>query len=570
MNTEPVAFDLEVDAKGLKCPLPILRAKKALATLESAHELPLAARKAYKLRQPRSAEQRGRWDARLRGAAAAAEDDLDAAAAAFEAIHDDAPDDAEAWYDHALCLAWTGRDREAVSCLEQVVALESETHVEGAVDAWTLAEVLRQGGGAEALADDLRYACGFPRDGGDLSALFAAFPEIRRIPTPHDPARPDARLADVEVFEWLDRPFPDRDADDLSAAELPRVLATLYLAPGAIRLSSPRVDGLEEAEEKLRLLIGDDVEAVERAAAPLPLPFLDAAVWTVRLPEGRDRADADRWTREVVEAYYENRWLHLPRQALDGLSPLAAGRNANAGDDAIRAKLLAVVAFREQLGARASSVLLYQGYPFDRLRRRLGLDPVDPGSVDPADLSCAGLAELSALTPDELDDHQLVEAFQSAAGLRDDATAAELAEALLSRRPEGLRRIAADDLAACLVRRETTARRFDSALEWIDRVRPLGDPRRARTLDVWRAEVLARAGRPDEAAAAYRALCSASAATATDRALSALDAAETLIDNDHSAAAREFLAEAAALAGPTGLKGVARRAERLIQSAEPN
>ncbi|MYN11923.1 hypothetical protein GSY71_01980 [Pusillimonas sp. TS35] len=29
------AFDLEVDARGLKCPLPILRAKKALAQLES-------------------------------------------------------------------------------------------------------------------------------------------------------------------------------------------------------------------------------------------------------------------------------------------------------------------------------------------------------------------------------------------------------------------------------------------------------------------------------------------------------------------------------------------------------
>lgn len=30
-----VAFDLEIDTRGLTCPLPILRAKKALATLES-------------------------------------------------------------------------------------------------------------------------------------------------------------------------------------------------------------------------------------------------------------------------------------------------------------------------------------------------------------------------------------------------------------------------------------------------------------------------------------------------------------------------------------------------------
>jgi tRNA 2-thiouridine synthesizing protein A len=33
------AFDLEVDASGLKCPLPILRAKKALAQLESGQVL---------------------------------------------------------------------------------------------------------------------------------------------------------------------------------------------------------------------------------------------------------------------------------------------------------------------------------------------------------------------------------------------------------------------------------------------------------------------------------------------------------------------------------------------------
>lgn len=33
------SFDLEVDASGLKCPLPILRAKKALAQLQSGQVL---------------------------------------------------------------------------------------------------------------------------------------------------------------------------------------------------------------------------------------------------------------------------------------------------------------------------------------------------------------------------------------------------------------------------------------------------------------------------------------------------------------------------------------------------
>lgn len=541
-------------------------AKKAIATLESAHELPLAARKAYRFRQPRTPDQRKRWDLRLQAAGA---DDLEAAASAFAAIADEAPDDAEAWYNHGLCLAWIGRDAGAVASLDRVVALEADHDAEAAIDAWTLAEVLRQGGGAEALADDLRYACSFPWNSADAPALLELFPEIRRIPTPRDPTRAGAEngdgAADLEVFEWLDRPFPAVESERIVAAELPRVLAAVYMAPRAIRLSSPRVDSLEQAEEKLRLLIGDEVEPAERAAAPLPLPFLDAAVWTVRLPEDRDRADAERWTREVVEAYYEDRWIHLPRQALDGLSPLAAGHDARAGDDAIRAKLLAVIRLREQLGARSSSVGLYQGYPFDRLRRRLGLDPVDPASVDPADLSCASAAELKALDPAELDDHRLVEAFLSAVGLRDDATTAPLAEELLRRRPEGLRRVAADELCSCLVRLAMRDQRPEAALEWIDQARPLGEGRQRRTLDVWRAEVLARADRPDEAARVYRDLTADS--PAGERARLALDAAETLLDNDHAEAARGFLREAVELAGPAGLRGVGRRAERHLHAA---
>ncbi|MDX3896060.1 sulfurtransferase TusA family protein [Pusillimonas sp.] len=38
-TTEQPEFDLEVDAAGLKCPLPILRAKKALAQLQSGQVL---------------------------------------------------------------------------------------------------------------------------------------------------------------------------------------------------------------------------------------------------------------------------------------------------------------------------------------------------------------------------------------------------------------------------------------------------------------------------------------------------------------------------------------------------
>ena len=39
MTDTAIAFDRDVDARGLNCPLPILRAKKALAALESGQVL---------------------------------------------------------------------------------------------------------------------------------------------------------------------------------------------------------------------------------------------------------------------------------------------------------------------------------------------------------------------------------------------------------------------------------------------------------------------------------------------------------------------------------------------------
>ena len=135
----------------------------------------------------------------------------------------------------------------------------------------------------------------------------------------------------------------------------PRLLATIYITPGTLRLTSPRVETLEQAEEKLGRMLGAAARPLERVAAPLPLPFLDADVWTTRLPEGLDRDLSHRLARETVETYYENQWIHRPRQGLDGLSPLAAAQDARRGDSLAQAKLEAVIRVREQLGSRSSA-----------------------------------------------------------------------------------------------------------------------------------------------------------------------------------------------------------------------
>ncbi len=156
-----------------------------------------------------------------------------------------------------------------------------------------------------------------------------------------------------------------------------------------------------------------------------------------------------------------------------------------------------------------------------------------------SDWSCAGPWELDGLDPASLDDHRLVEAVASAVGLRDDARTAALTAELFRRRP---REAAALDLAAAvsaLIRRALSGDDFDAALRWIEQARPLGDARTAATLDRWRAEILSRAGRPDEALSVYRALIRSDVPVAG--AALALDGGETLLDNGYLDQAHSLL-----------------------------
>ena len=365
------------------------------------------------------------------------------------------------------------------------------------------------------------------------------------------------------MLEWLDRPLPAAETVH-GESDLPRVLATIYITPGAIRISSPRVETLELAEEKLRRMLGPGAEPLERVATPLPLPFLDADVWTTRIPEGLDRDLAHSLTGEALECYYENQWIHLPRQGLDGLSPLAASQDARQGDAVARAKLEAVVQVREQLGSRSSALAMYQGYPFDRLRRRLGLELVHPGSVDLHDLSCAGPAEIQDQDPSELDNVRLVETFKSAAGLRDDELSARFAKELLRRKPDQLAQLDLSAVYAPLVRQSMLRGKPREALDFLEQARAQGSDSNRRTFDTCGAEILSRTGRPDLAAQIYDELVSCSSSVSGPQV--ALDAAETFLDNGHFDQAKVFFNRALQLARNAGVRWVEELANHHLKS----
>ncbi len=511
---------------------------QALTTLENAGELPAAARADYRFLPPGNDARRARWDRRFQEHGN--HDDLEAAAVSFQALAADDPEDAAAHHNAALCFAWLGRNLDAIALLSRAVdAFAGSAQVEDAdftqaVSDWTLAEVLRQGAGAETLADDLRYVWTIAGVSSERFEQIARRAAIVSVPAPLDPVdnRP---MIPAGLFEWLDRPLPDLpDWSERDTVQPPRQLATVVRTDQEMRLSSPDAATLETLIEPLERVFGAEnlAASLRREAAPLPLTLLDASVWTFRRPPGLDAAIEQALTRGAVESHFEDRWIHVPRHGLDGLSPLSAARLA-ANDGPLRARLLGIIRLREQLGQRTRTAALYQGYPFDRLRRRLGLPLNDPESVDPVDFSCMSAGELDALDLDALDDFSLAEACASSAGLGDDVRTARFAGSLLQRGANPPTRLGLPGLVAPLLREALASDNPRAALDWLEQVRGKATGPDRRTLDTWMAEVLVRIGEPDAALDVYQSIVADHDADRYAVIDLALGGVETLADGGH-------------------------------------
>ena len=537
-------------------------ATHALHVLTNAGDLPDAARAEYRFLTPSNDSQRTRWDSLFRGRDL---EQLAVAAETFGGLAEDDPSDSHARFNEGLCLAWLGRNDEAVAALDRTVRAMAEAEPDVAVDAWTLAEIVRQGGGAEPLADDLNHVVTLDwTPGDDPGGFLDERADVRPIANPIDPGTGLPRLSEARLYEWLDRPWVAEPTSELATPDdLRRVRATVVRLPGSLRLSGTDPVLLEEAFEEAARAARQRIASIRRQATPLPLAFLDAAVWAIRMPTGLDEEAQARLNRSAVERYYEVAWIRRPRKGLDGLSPIEAARLAAEGNPIAKAKLSAVVRLREQLGMRPTTALLYQGYPFDRLRRRLDLPPTDPEAVDPLDAASMSGTELNKLDPATLDDYTLADAYESAAALGDDRRTARFADVLATRDPSSLARLDLRALFATLVRREIADDSTAGALGRLDRAQAvdfeLTGGRDRRTYEIWRAEAHVRLGNPDEAVRVYRALVQDS----PDPAL-ALDAAETLLDAGFDTQARVMAQQALDLAEAGGDEDVVEKAKSFL------
>jgi hypothetical protein len=444
------------------------RAIEALEILASAEDLPAAARSVYKFRSPRRDEQRTAWNNAFQGRDL---QDLRVAAMTFRELGDADPTDSAARYNEALCLAWQGADEHAIAALDRAVRSDAVAKTISAVEAWTLAEILRQGAGAESLADDLNHTLIVAWPNAEVDPVTLQPPGIiRRLPDPPAESNPQS----IAIFEWLDRAM---NADlCISADKLPRALATVIRHNRELRISSPSAWALHHVEVALDAEpAGAQHKVLSRASTPLPIRLMDSSVWTFRIPPGIDDDTRRGLAREAIEHFFEHEWIHLARQALadsdDDIAtrrtPFEASRAAAAGDPVARAKLCAVVRVREQLAQRPRSAALYGGYPFDRLRRRLGLEPTDDLAFDRDDASCMSLAELRALDPNTLAEPALIDAFRSAVAL-DDLTAARFAKALVDRLPHAVATIDPPKLASTLVSAAWSRGDVPGAFQWLE------------------------------------------------------------------------------------------------------
>ena len=251
------------------------------------------------------------------------------------------PDGLRSLVQPGLCLAWLGDNQQSIACLDHVVSLESESAFEHAVDAWTLAEVLRQGGGPETPADDLRFACTVAWEPGDTPWLLDEFPEISRLPTPIAPGDaprtvPGSRYSSARMI-----PCARHRPTSASRRSTDRP-GERFHQPESLRLSSPRVETLERIEE---LSSRGSVPAPGRSGA-MPRRFhsrFSTPISGSFDPAEVDPVVKDQLQREWLEQYFENQWIHRPRHGLDDRSPLDAARQARRGDAVARAKLTAVV-----------------------------------------------------------------------------------------------------------------------------------------------------------------------------------------------------------------------------------
>jgi tetratricopeptide (TPR) repeat protein len=382
--------------------------------------MPASARMKYDLKKALPAR-RESWNRTLSSSGARLAD----LAQGFETLTTADASDAPAWFNLALVRAWLGDNRKAVPALDRYIELETDE--QAAVEAVTLGEVLRVGHGLE---EDSDYC---------MRVVMVAFRNTEPVNRLLNEWNQAGRLAPLQtqqenVFEALILETSPTGLVTVGrpASEIARLGGYLLIVGNLFRLSGPAKEPFERLREEVRQKLALGLTDLEVRRGPLPFHEVVAEALTFPLAQ-TDQEKAVALVAENAGRFYEDTWIHQQRRSLDGNAPVDA-----AGSPRLRKKLRGVIQFIEE----CAQGTMVGAYPFDHLRRKLGLSdlaaaaPAASGAqpAGPAvDISALGAAELAALKPESLSDEQLEQAYQAAHRLDAQELAGHFAGALVAR-----------------------------------------------------------------------------------------------------------------------------------------
>lgn len=466
-----------------------------------------------------TAEKRKAWDQALGQAATGR---LHDAVRAFQQLAGADEKDAAAWYNLGLSLAWLGENSRAVEALDRYVTLEGDESK--AADAWSLAEVLRQGQGMEDQADTVEYSITAPlRDPQSFAKILGDLERQGRLVGAT--VNEQEHTLNALILEKLPALTPE-----LAARQAPRLGANLIMMGNILRLWNTNKEALDKVFDEIRQQASNALGEVFQARGPAS--FGEVASEALAFPAGlTSEAEARQKMAGPVEKFFEETWLHRSLKSLGGVTPLDAG-----GHPVLRKKLRGLVQFLNECGD-----LIQLPYDFDRLRRKLGLLETGPTSVGAPtpDISAMSAAELASLGVDTLGDDQLEQAYQTAAKLDAGELASRFAQALVGRppRPEKSDRY---PWYGQLIKQALAGGDPVAALNWIDEGEKAdceqNEGRRRNDYELRRGQVLAKKGDLDQAQDVFERLT----ARVPNEVRFLASAAETLLSARQGARAKPF------------------------------
>jgi tetratricopeptide (TPR) repeat protein len=388
--------------------------------------LPAAARRDYTLRTPVPTQSMGtRGDAHASGSLDSPR--LGDLVRVFEPRTKEDPKDGAAWFNLGLAHAWLGDNAAALEALRRYVELESDENA--AAEAAALMEVLRCGQGLEDEGDYQEHTFAYQfRDPQTVVNLLQEWERGRRL-VPLQSQQEGmfmALILELSTAGLITVGAPAADAGRLGGYVV--ILGNLF------QLTSPLKEPFERLRDEVRQRLSLGLTELQERL--MPMQFQDVTAEALLFPLQKAEDNAQR-VLEHVQKHYEETWVHKPRRALSGNTPLDA-----AAHPALRKHLRGVIQFIQDCAKGG----MIANYDFDRLRRKVGL--LDGGAVAPRlpsdsrsesatstahDIPSMGTAELAGLNAPNLSDEQLEQAYQTAAKLDAEELAANFARQLIVR-----------------------------------------------------------------------------------------------------------------------------------------